>query len=251
MLREAVLATAYARKYPDGPPFHTLSPRRKAEIRGYFESRGVIFNPHFGVTGRINGYAALRDFTVEEDRAEEIAKRAGEQEEEEAEAAAAEEEELSRAAGTSPQVTLRKDPERETNAKQELAGLQREWPPTGDKSPEAEEARNDLLDRAMVILEPYAKMAAKQHLGPHFSEEDAEEIAHDALVDWKVKVLDRVNDMRKGKANSKGQLYPDKFVGKKLGTGTARNLIADVGTFVYNKMQSQRKTTAQDRKSVV
>jgi hypothetical protein len=245
MLREVVLAEAYAKHFPGKPPYDTLSPKEQWEIRGYFESRGVLFNPRFGVTGRIGGYSALRDFTLavnEADRAEEIAKRAGEEEEAEAEAKAAEDEELARA--TTPRVTTpRKDPERETDAKTKLAELQRDWPRTEDKSAQADATRNRLLDSAMVILEPYAKMSAKQHLSIHFNEEDAEEIAHDALVDWKVKVLQRVEDMRKGKANSKGQLYPDKFVGKKLGTGTARNLIADVGTFVYNKMQSRRKTT--------
>ena len=246
MLREAVLAEAYARKYPAGPPFFTLSPKKKAEIRGYFESRGVIFNPRFGVTGRIGGYAALRDFTLavnEADRAEQIAKRAEEQEEAEAEATAAEEEELARAASPATAAAPRQDPAREMETKRQLAALQKSWPSAQEDTPEANTTRNDLLDQAITLLEPYARMAAKQHLGIHFNEEDAEEIAHDALVSWKTKVLKRIHQVQRGETNSKGDLLPDAFVGEKAGTHTKRNLIADIGTFIFNKMQSRRKTT--------
>jgi hypothetical protein len=78
----------------------------------------------------------------------------------------------------------------------------------------------------------------------HFNEYDAEEFAHDALVAWKTKVLKRIDQVRKRATNSKGVALPDAFVGQKLGTKTKRNLIADIGTFVFNQMQSQRKTTA-------
>jgi hypothetical protein len=245
LLQEAVLAEAYARRFPDKPPYGTLSEEEKREIRGYFESRGVIFNPRFGVTGRIGGYAALRDFTLavnEADRAEMIAKRAEEQEEEETAAATAEEEELHRAA--SPRAEIRQDPAQEVAAKRDLAELQKDWPPAEDERPQANTARNDILDKAIEILEPYAKMAAKQHMGLHFNEYDAEEFAHDALVAWKNKVLKRVTAIRKGETNSKGDLLPDAFVGEKLGSHTKRNLIADVGKFVFHVMQSRGKTAA-------
>src|SRR5258705_13948870 len=86
--QEQVFAEAYAKHFPDKPPYAKLSEREKRLNRFYFESRGVIFNPRFGVTGRIGGYAALRDFTLaaaseepptelgEADRAEGIARRA-------------------------------------------------------------------------------------------------------------------------------------------------------------------------------
>jgi hypothetical protein len=255
MLREAVLAEAYARKYPDAPPFHTLSPKRKWEIRGYFESRGVIFNPHWGVTGRINGYAALRNFSLASeppaelelgeaeraDRAEIIAKRAEEQEEAEAEAQSAEEEELTRAAAPkTPEPRV--DPAREQETKLNLAKLQKQWPPTKDQSPQAEAARHSILDQAIELLEPYAKMAAKGHMGLHFNEYDAEEYAHDALVAWKNKVLNRVEAIRRGETNSKGEIQQDAFVGNKL--HSKRNLIADVGKFVFNVMRTGGKKAA-------
>src|ERR1700745_3434672 len=101
-LREQVFAEAYAKHFPDKPPYAKLSEREKRNARFYFESRGVVFNPRFGVTGRIGGYAALRDFTLPledvkealgpEDRAEKIARKAEEQEEREAEEARREEE---------------------------------------------------------------------------------------------------------------------------------------------------------------
>ena len=93
-----------------------------------------------------------------------------------------------------------------------------------------------------------AKMAAKQHMGIHFNEYDAEEFAHDALVAWKNKVLKRVTDIRSGKTNPKGELYPYAFVGEKLGTHTKRNLIADVGHFVWNVMRSRSKTAANQKR---
>jgi hypothetical protein len=247
-LREQIFAEAYAKKFPDKPPYEKLSEREKREVRFYFENRGVIFNPRFGVTGRIGGYAALRDFTLasedlkEADRAEEIARRAEEEEEKQAEVASAEEEELARAA--SPRLELRQDPARETAAKRELAALQGRWPQARDNSPVADNLRNEILDKAIRILEPYAKMDAKQHLGQYFTEEDGEEAAHDALAAWKAKVLKRVEQIRAGATNTKGQLLPDAFVGKKLGTATERNLIADIGRFVFNVVQSRRKTTA-------
>lgn len=81
-------------------------------------------------------------------------------------------------------------------------------------------------------------------MGLHFNEYDAEEFTQDALVAWKAKVLKRIEQIRSGATNSKGQLLPDAFVGEKLGTRTKRNLIADIGRFVFNHMMSQRKTTA-------
>jgi hypothetical protein len=47
-----------------------------------------------------------------------------------------------------------------------------------------------------------------------------------------------------GETNSKGDVLPDAFVGEKLGTRTKRNLIADIGHFVYNVMRSRGKTAA-------
>ena len=250
LLQEAVLAEAYARRFPGKPPYSTLSAEERWEIRGYFESRGVIFNPRFGVTGRIGGYSALRDFTLAselgEDRAEEIAKRAEQAEEEEIATATAEEEELHRA--TTPRAEIRQDPAQEIAAKRDLAELQKQWPPSEDERPEANTARNHILDKAIEILEPYAKMAAKQHMGLHFNEYDAEEFAHDALVAWKNKVLKRVQTIRNGETNSKGDVLPDAFVGEKLGTHTKRNLIADVGHFVLNVMKSRGKTAANRAK---
>lgn len=223
---------------------------------GLFETRGVIFNPRFGVTGRIGGYAALRDFTLapdelkeaekdpekKPDREEEIIRKAEAEEEAEAEKASAEEEELHKAANPPPKAKA--DPARDLAAKQALADLQKRWPQASDVRPEAEMIRDEILNKAIEILEPYAKMAAKQHLGLHLNEEDAEEYAHDALAAWKAKVLKRIDQVRNGATNSKGQLLPDAFVGKKLGTNTERNLIADIGRFVVNVARSRGKTAA-------
>jgi hypothetical protein len=80
-------------------------------------------------------------------------------------------------------------------------------------------------------------------MGMYFNEYDAKEFAPDALVAWKAKVLKRVGQAQRGETNSKGQPLPDAFVGQKLG-GQERNLIADVGRFVFNVVQSRGKTAA-------
>jgi hypothetical protein len=228
---EVLIAEAYAKAFPKATPYEQLSPSGQREARGYFESRGVIFNPRFGVTGRIGGYAALRNFTLAADELKE------------AEGPEAETEEFPSASNAPPPKSA-EDPARDMAAKRDLAELQKHWPPVEDERPNANTDRNDILDKAITILEPYAKMAAKQHLGTHLSEEDAEEIAHDALAAWKAKVLRRVQQIRNGETNTKGERLPDAFVGEKLGTHTKRNLIADIGRFVFNVGRTREKTAA-------
>jgi len=41
--QEQVFAEAYAKHFPDKPPYAQLSDREKRQTRFYFETRGLIF----------------------------------------------------------------------------------------------------------------------------------------------------------------------------------------------------------------
>jgi hypothetical protein len=66
LISDAQLQEVYERRLPAGPAFASLDEGQKAEFRLFVETRGVLWNPKWGMVGRLNAYGAFREFTLEE-----------------------------------------------------------------------------------------------------------------------------------------------------------------------------------------
>jgi hypothetical protein len=66
LILDADLSDFYERRLPNGPLFSTLTESQEAEFRLFVETRGVLWNPRWGLTGRLNAYGAFREFTIDE-----------------------------------------------------------------------------------------------------------------------------------------------------------------------------------------
>jgi hypothetical protein len=66
LVLDADLKALYESRLPNGPAFATLDESQRAEFRLFVETKGVLFNPRWGLTGRLNAYDALRTFTLAE-----------------------------------------------------------------------------------------------------------------------------------------------------------------------------------------
>jgi hypothetical protein len=66
LILDADLKALYESRLPNGPAFGTLTESQKAEFRLFVETKGVVWNPRWGMVGRMNAYGAFREFTLEE-----------------------------------------------------------------------------------------------------------------------------------------------------------------------------------------
>lgn len=227
-----------------------LSARGKTEVAQLFESRGVLFNPRYNLTGRTSAYGALRDF-METD------------EEDDEELARSQADELQ-----TPAPVPKKD--HEAGLKAKIKVLQAEWDQvtqsmslgsSHQSAPvDSEDSRGekmtiygsctcpkctklrDILDRLMVDLLPWGQYVARRYLPSHITnEDDVRDVVQKALSVWVDHIFKSRSEIEAGGPG------PDLFTGA-YPTGGPRNILADLTKYISQVAGSFRNTKIRQNK---
>lgn len=213
LISDDQLRECYAARIKNGPAFDSLDESQISEFRLFVESRGILWNPKWGLTGRISAYDALRNLTLAEEADTEEKEETDEKDEtpeedddeksdesgdEAEEDDSGDEEPKEKGSREAPKAAPRK-PDREAGIKSQLADLQRQY----RSNPEATlaQAKRLLTPTARETIISYAKRK-----GAPLAPEEVDDLVSETFDTWMNKVLPSMGGFDKPGHNFPAQI---------------------------------------------